>query len=265
MRVSLFSQSLFALPLEKSFEAAARNGYTAIELACTAPHFTENRVNEAETLAGRVRDAGLEVAALSLFTEFTNPDTVDREVASARAFLRTAPVFGTNTVKASPGKPASADAQPVHWDTLRRALDALAPAAADAGTRLAFETHMRHVTDTAAGTRHFLELAPPEVGLTIDFSNLTFAGDRPEDYLDGFLPRTFHVHVKNGYIDEGGGWVFTPLDEGWTDYSGILPALEAGDYDGYLSIECLGQDAAEQPEETIRRDREILASWLETR
>ncbi|HCQ01863.1 MAG TPA: AP endonuclease, partial [Candidatus Latescibacteria bacterium] len=35
--ISLFSQSLFALPLMDAIPTTAQAGYTAIELACTAP------------------------------------------------------------------------------------------------------------------------------------------------------------------------------------------------------------------------------------
>ena len=42
MNVSLFSQSLFALPLYDAISATAMAGFHAIELACTAPHFELN-------------------------------------------------------------------------------------------------------------------------------------------------------------------------------------------------------------------------------
>ena len=44
--------------------------------------------------------------------------------------------------------------------------------------RLAFETHMRQLTDSLAGTRQLLaRAASPAIGLTGDFSNLVFAGE----------------------------------------------------------------------------------------
>ena len=73
MKIALFSQSLFALPLAEAIEGTARIGFPAIELACTAPHFDlDTARREPERVAGLIRDCGLEVAALSLFDNFTD-------------------------------------------------------------------------------------------------------------------------------------------------------------------------------------------------
>ena len=96
------------------------------------------------------------------------------------------------------------------------------------------------------------------VGLTVDFSNLRFAGERLAEVIPAVAARTFHAHVKNGRIRPGGSWHFGPLDEGLTDYAEVLALLRQVGYDGYLSIECLGADARRDPPRTVRRDLDIL-------
>lgn len=264
MKPALFSQSLFALPLEEAIRTTAAVGFEAIELACAAPHFDLALAKEQpERVAELIRDAGLEVAALSLFNHLTDADAFDEQVSAAATFVRLAPLFGTKLVKATPGPPASAEATEEVWGRLAEALDRLVPVAREAGVRLAFETHMRQLTDTVGGSKRLLAMAPADVaGLTVDFSNLAFAGEPLPECLGELLPRTWHAHVKNGCIDPNGGWHFGPLDQGLTDYRKVLPVLRDAGYEGYLSIECLGQGALTQPAETARRDLQILEAYL---
>jgi fructoselysine 3-epimerase len=268
MKTSLFSQSLYALPLGEAIEATARAGYEAIEIACARPHFepastqAENEQNAAKW-SRAIRSAGLRVSALSLFTELSKTETLQAQLARALGLIRLCPIFDTLLVKVTPGGPASAAAAQSNWDCLARGLEALTREARALGIRLAFETHMRQLTDTLAGSLRLVKLADKAtVGLTVDYSNLAFAGERFPEAATALLPHTFHTHVKNGTIDAQGGWHFGPLDQGLTDYRKVLPALKDSGYQGYLSVECLGKDAQEKPRETIARDLEILRRFL---
>jgi aryl-alcohol dehydrogenase-like predicted oxidoreductase len=57
MTISLFSQSLFALDLERAIDTTAKSGYDAIELACCKPHFDLERLR-------RARDLGAELSGV---------------------------------------------------------------------------------------------------------------------------------------------------------------------------------------------------------
>ena len=264
MRTSLFSQSLFALPLAEAIRATADAGYSAIELACAEPHFgLETAAERADEVAAQIREAGLTVSALSLFNQFTDRDRLAAEIASAERFIGLAPAFGTGVVKLTPGGPASADATDEHWSALAGALDALVPMAEEMAVRFAFETHMRHLTDTLASTLRFLQMAPADAaGLTVDFSNLAFAGEPMAGVVSALAGRIVHTHIKNGTVDADGGWHFAALDTGLTDYAEVLPLLRDSGYDGYLSIECLQPEARTRPAETARRDLALLEGYL---
>ena len=202
------------------------------------------------------------MSALSLFSNFTDPMCFEEQVESAETFIRLAPKFKTRVVKLTPGPPGSAEATADHWKCLEGAIARLVPVAREAGVRLAFETHMRQLTDTLASSRRLVELAPPVVGLTVDFSNLAFAGEEMPEVIRALKDRMFHTHLKNGYVDAEGGWHFQALDQGLTDYAAVLGMLHEAAYDGYLSIECLGPDANDSPAQTARRDLEILERFL---
>jgi len=265
VKISLFSQSLFALPLDEAIEETAATGFTAIELACIQPHFDLAIARrDPERVAERIQRAGLAVSALSLFTRFTDPNDLQEQLENAEAFMALAPVFNTRLVKLTPGPPASVDAADHHWRALQEAIDRLVPVAREFGIRLAFETHMRQLTDSLASSRRLLEMAPRNVvGLTVDFSNLSFAGETMSEVVAVLNDRMYHTHLKNGYVDQEGGWHFQALDRGLTDYPALLQMLHDVGYGGYLSIECLGPDAQERPIETAQRDLNILKRFLE--
>lgn len=264
VKIALFSQSLFALPLAEAIEGAARVGFPAIELACVRPHFDlELAKREPERVAGQVRDSGLEVAALSLFNNFTDGERLREELDAAEVYIRLAPLFGTDLLKMTPGPPGSADAGEGDWENLGRAVNRLAVIAEDAGVRLAFETHMRQLTDTLAGTQRLLDgVQSAAIGVTVDFSNLAFAGEDLAAAIAALGERIYHAHVKNGTIGADGSWHFYALDTGLTDYAEVLASLRSVGYSGYLSVECLGPDAREKPLETAGRDLEILRAAL---
>ena len=263
--ISLFTQSLFALPLDDALDAAAAIGVPAVELACTAPHLDRTTAERrAAGVARGMRDRGLATSALSLFTHLTDPDTVRRHIDDALFFIRLAPVFETAIVKVTPGPPASAAATPEHWRCLERAMAQLIEAAEDMGVRLAFETHMRQLTDTLAGTQRLLGLADAAcVGVTLDFSNMVFARESIEECIRTLAPRIYNCHVKNGCIADDGSWHFGPLNEGWTRYDHVMRLLEEIRYNGYLTVECLGEEAQRAPRQTAARDIAILRELLE--
>jgi len=266
--ISLFSQSLFALDLESAIQATAAAGYAAIELACCKPHLDLAAANDPSSdlvsrTVAQIRDAGLAVSALSGFCTLTEPRILEQELAVVETLVRLAPLFGTDLIKLTPGPPGSAAATPGHWRCLEQALGVIAPLAREAGVRLAFETHMRQLTDSLASSARLLTLAPADVvGLTVDYSNLAFAGDDLAATVTELGDRTYNTHLKNGTIDADGAWRFGPLDQGWTDYPLILGLLRERGYTGPLAVECLGPDAQEHPTRTARRDREILERYL---
>jgi sugar phosphate isomerase/epimerase len=263
-RISLFSQSLFSLPLYEAIEATATAGFAAIELACVKPHLDLGTArHDADAVAEHVRRAGLTVSALSLLNCFTAPQRLAEEIESAHTFIRLAPLFNTKIAKMTPGPPGSSDATQEHWRCLRTALARLVPVASEVGVRLAFETHMRQLTDTLASSRRLLAMAPTDaVGLTLDFSNLSFAGEKMPAVISALKDRIYNTHLKNGYIDENGNWHFQALDTGLTDYAAVLRLLRQANYDGYLTIECLGPDAQTDPIGTAKRDLGILCGLL---
>lgn len=265
MKISLFSQSLFALPLQEAIEATTKLGFSAIELACIKPHFdAEMAIDNPTKIADSIKQNGLTVSALSLFNEFTDPSKLDEQIGKAELFIKLAPLFETKIIKMTPGTPSSMNAKDEHWDCLGLAIRHLIPVAEEFNVRLAFETHMRQLTDTLSGSKRLLNIAKSKtVGLTVDFSNLSFAGEKIDEVISELKESIYNTHIKNGTIGDNGTWHFNTLNNGLTDYNIVLKLLSQIGYDGYLTIECLSQDAKDKPFETVKRDLDILLEYIE--
>lgn len=263
-KISLFSQSLFSLNLDEAIKTTARIGCPAIELACFGPHFNiATARKEAERIAALIRQTGLTVSALSLLNKFTDPACLEDEIQAAATYISLAALFETKLLKMTPGVPASAQATDAHWNSLKEALKHLMPLAEKFGVRLAFETHMRQLTDTLASSKRLLEMADSDrIGLTVDFLNMAFAGEKMSCVMDAFRGRMYNTHLKNGYIDKAGGWHFQALNEGAIDNQEILRMLHDAEYDGYLTVECLEPEAQDKPVETAIRDLKIIKHYL---
>jgi sugar phosphate isomerase/epimerase len=263
MKISLFSQSLFSLPLTEAIKTTADIGFSAIELACMKPHFDIDTPEDPNKIAQQIHNAGLDVSALSLFNNFTDKSQLNNQIDKAVKYIQIATLFKTKVIKMTPGPPDSATATEEHWHCLEIALKQLVPVAEEVGVCLAFETHMRQLTDTLSGSKRLLEMTNSNtVGLTVDFSNLSFAGESMTEVFSALSGRTYNTHLKNGTIGEDGSWHFKSLDDGLTDYMTVLSLLRDINYEGYLTIECLSLEAREKPYENAKNDLNILTKYL---
>jgi sugar phosphate isomerase/epimerase len=258
--ISLFSQSLFALSLKEAIDTTIQIGFDAIELACISPHFDiDTALNNPDNIADYIKNSGLKVSALSLFNNFTDHQNLDDEINKAITYIKLAPLFETKIIKVTPGSPSSINATKEHWNNLEIAIKRLLPIAKSVGVKLAFETHMRQLTDTLAGSKKLLEIINSDIiGLTVDFSNLSFANENLSEAIYILKDRIYNTHLKNGTIDPDGKWNFKALNDGLTDYKKVFPLLHDIGYNGYLTIECLSSDAKTKPIETVKHDLDIL-------
>jgi len=93
----------------------------------------------------------------------------------------------------------------------------------------------------------------PEFGLNFDPSHLLWQGINPALFLQDFMDRVYHVHMKDAavtldgrsgllgsHIDFGDlrrGWNFRSLGHGDVNFEDIIRVLNANGYDGPLSVE----------------------------
>lgn len=123
------------------------------------------------------------------------------------------------------------------------------------GIKFALEVHPGEIAFDYYSTKRLLAKFAdrPEFGLNFDPSHLIWQGVNPTIFLEDFIDRVYHVHMKdaavtlNGrtgilcsHIDFGDlrrGWDFRSVGHGDVNFEEIIRVLNAYDYQGPLSVE----------------------------
>lgn len=119
----------------------------------------------------------------------------------------------------------------------------------------ALEVHPGEIAFDYYSTKRLLEKFEdrPEFGLNFDPSHLIWQGITPHLFLNDFIDRVYHVHMKDAavtldgrsgllgsHIDFGDlrrGWNFRSLGHGDVKFEEIIRVLNAHNYQGPLSVE----------------------------
>ncbi|WP_328808239.1 TIM barrel protein [Nonomuraea antri] len=113
------------------------------------------------------------------------------------------------------------------------------------GFEPAFHHHLGTYVETSAEIERLLELT--DVPLCLDTGHLLLAGADPAAALRDWADRIGHVHIKDGdpaRLTPGadlhevvGAGAFTPLGRGALDLPGVVSALDAIGYRGWIVVE----------------------------
>lgn len=121
--------------------------------------------------------------------------------------------------------------------------------------KFALEVHPGEIAFDYYSTKRLLEKFAdcPEFGLNFDPSHLIWQGITPHVFLNDFIERVYHVHMKDAavtldgrsgllgsHIDFGDlrrGWNFRSLGHGDVNFEDIIRVLNAYNYQGPLSVE----------------------------
>lgn len=140
------------------------------------------------------------------------------------------------------------------------------------GMRVAFHHHAATYVEAPDEVRWLMDESDPALlGLCLDTGHLTYGGGDAAAFARAYAPRVRHVHLKD--VDAGKleraraeGWsfeqalrayLFPELGQGMVDFPGVLEALRAVGYDGWLVVE---QDTQEGSAlEAARRNRRYLS------
>jgi inosose dehydratase len=236
----------------------ARLGYRGSQLGTTFPR------GEALRAALRSRDLRIAEVYACLPCGVDGPTDDAREV-GRRKLAELHAAEGDVLVAALPltedrvGHAARADGPGVPSLTdrgFRTLADLLADLAAEAkelGHRLAFHHHVGTYIETPGEIDRLMAAADPDlVALCLDVGHYQLAGGDPVDAIGRHGERISHVHLKDvdrdvagrmrsGAIEDFLGGlrqrVFTELGRGELDLPGVLAALAARDYRGWLMVE----------------------------
>jgi inosose dehydratase len=174
------------------------------------------------------------------------------------------------------GDPATPRMSDDGWRALGRLVDEVGRMARDAGHRAAFHPHAGTFVETPAEVDRLVAATDPAiVGICLDVGHYTVGGGDPVQAIGDLGDRVTHVHLKDvdpavlarlragqlaGFGDAIRARLFTELGAGVLDLDGVIAALVAGGYAGWLMVE---QDSGWGPaSESAAIGRRVLAAAL---
>jgi len=125
----------------------------------------------------------------------------------------------------------------------------------ECGVKFALEVHPTEIAFDYWTTKRLLETFKyrETLGINFDPSHLLWQGVNPILFLQDFIDRVYHVHIKDAFVNLDGrngilgshitfgdmkrGWNFASPGHGDVDFDKIIRVLNEADYQGPLSVE----------------------------
>lgn len=208
-------------------------------------------------LRQQAADAGVVIAGMVTYTDFTHPDPAERQRhrQELRRYIDAAAQLGVDFLRVTAGQnhPGVARAEGVAWAA--EGLSAWVEEANAAGVTLTYENHAIGYGwtyfDFSQRAEIFLEIcgrtADSGLKLLFDTANLLAVNDDPLDVLEQVLPRVAAVHASD--IRQVGAFEPVVLGTGVTPLAALFQRLHRAGFDGWLSVE----EASKTGEEGFRR------------
>jgi sugar phosphate isomerase/epimerase len=200
---------------------------------------------ELDGLRREAADAGVRIAMLVTYSDFTRPDAGDRakEVEEARRWIEAAVYLGAGLLRLTAGmdRPDVRESDGVAWAA--EALTAVAESAAAAGIRAVYENHVRGATwdrnDFTQPAARFLDVVGrtrgSSLGVLFDTANNLALDEDPMGVLAAVADRVGAVHVSD--LRRRGAFEPTTIGTGVAPIRPLLERVVSSGFDGWVSVE----------------------------
>jgi hexulose-6-phosphate isomerase len=249
------------LPKELSygdrFKLAVDAGFAGIEMRTVAD------AKEAEQIRDASAKSGLRVHSVMNSEHWNSPlssadaAVVDKSVAGMETSLRNAKLWGADTVLLVP---AVVDPQTSYKDAWTRSQkvirERILPLAQELKVVVAVEeVWNKFLLSPSEFARYVDEFNSPWVKAYFDVGNIVFYG-YPHDWVRTLGARIVKVHLKDFQLDRPNGqFKWKNLGEGDIDWVEVRKAFGEIGYDGWMTTEIGGGDAAYLKDVVARFDR----------
>ena len=250
-------------PLDVALAEIASQGFRLVDIAMYpsyCPHFHPQTATPAEigALQGQLDEHGMTVATLNATDGLLGiPEQREQALAYARASLRLAQRLGAYGLTMQSG----VEPEPGQWLAVARAvapdLRTLGDYAADLGLELTLELHKTMLMARGQEALDLMALVDhPAVGVALDPSHVTYAGENVAEIARKLGDLVKHVHLRDA-VDQN---IMVVPGDGTVDFTALARALNDIDYQRAAVIE-LEYEHAVAPE--IRPDLSRAKTFLE--
>jgi L-ribulose-5-phosphate 3-epimerase len=252
---------LYMLPKEMSyrdrFQLARDVGFEGIEIG------TESDPRAAEEIRDASAKTGLRVHSVMNSDHWkfplssADPAVVGKSVAGMETSLRNAKLWGADVVLLVPAVVNPETPYRDAWTRSQKVIkERILPLAQELKVVVGIEeVWNKFLLSPLEHARYVDDFASPWVKAYLDVGNMVFYG-YPQDWIRTLGPRIVRVHLKDFQLDRPNGrFYWKNLGEGDVDWPEVRKAFAEVGYDGWITTEIEGGDAAYLKDVVARVDR----------
>ena len=216
-----------------SMETAVRDiasaGYTGTEM------FDGNVAAYADrpaALRELLSETGVELVSVYSGANFIYGDILPDELYRVARAAELAATFGAKQLVVGGGAKRASGTTDEDYKRLAAALDKVVDIVEAAGLNATYHPHLTTIVEGPDDIARLLK--DTRIGFCPDTAHLAAGGGDPAALIRRYPERIGHVHLKDAKLSP---LQFLPLGEGELDFPGILEAIRAAGYDGWLMVE----------------------------
>jgi len=245
------------LGYEERFKLARGAGFAGIEMRTVADK------KEAEQIRDASAKTGLRIHSVMNADHWTyplsseDPAVVDKSVAGMQTSLENAKLWGADAVLLVPAVVNPQTSYKDAWARSQQVIrERIVPLAKELKVVVAVEeVWNKFLLSPLEFARYVDDFASPWIKAYFDVGNIVFYG-YPQDWIRTLGPRIVKVHLKDFQLDrQNGRFNWKNIGEGDIDWVEVRKAFSDVGYDGWMTTEIEGGDAAYLKDVVARFDR----------
>lgn len=239
------------------FQLARDVGFEGIEIGTIADATEAEEIKAASAKAGLVIHSVMNADHWKYPLSSADPEVVSKSVAGMEASLRNARLWGCDSVLLVPAVVNPETSYADAWSRSQKVVkERILPLAQELRVVIGMENVWnKFLLSPLEMARYVDEFASPFVEAYLDVGNMLFYG-YPQDWIRTLGKRIHRVHIKDFKLDRGKGrFDWTNLGEGDVSWPEVRKALGEAGYDGWVTTEIGGGDAAYLKDVVARFDR----------
>jgi hexulose-6-phosphate isomerase len=246
-----------ALSYEQRFQLARDAGFEGVEIGTIADPAEAARIKEAAVKSGLTIHSVMNADHWRYPLSSDNPEDVAKSVAGMETSLRNAKLWGCDSVLLVPAVVNEKTSYQDAWTRSQKVVrERILPLAQELKVVIGMEeVWNKFLLSPLEMARYVDEFASPWVKAYLDVGNMLFYG-YPQDWIRTLGKRIHRVHVKDFKLDRREGrFYWKNLGEGDVDWPEVRKALAEVGYEGWVTTEISGGDAAYLRDVVARLDR----------
>jgi L-ribulose-5-phosphate 3-epimerase len=245
------------LGYRERFQMALDVGFEGIEIGTITDAAVAAEIKEASMETGLKIHSVMNAAHWKFPLSSADPEVVAQSVAGMEASLRNAELWGADSVLLVPAVLDPETSYQDAWTRSQRVIkERILPLAQELKVVVGIEeVWNKFLLSPLEMARYVDDFASPYVKAYLDVGNMVFYG-YPQDWARTLGPRISRVHIKDFKVDRSKGtFEWTNIGEGDVDWPEVRKALGEVGYDGWVTTEIRGGDAAYLKDVVARFDR----------